>query len=268
MRLRQLGTTQSIVFFAPPEVHQSILDICRKRQGDVIDSSHVVHWLLEQTCCANEQMQKLYISQGIDFCRRTNAQLEHASFLTDKFQRTAYVKKIQYPDRQSLEQLYGGTITTQLSSLGKMSSITLDDFMRKLIDQKRAANSSRGAIHAVHGSALEEVEQEREVESQVEEVRRVQKPPHHVALAFPGLHMAVSRFVSDGDLGGGEGYEHAATALGHTQIGQGYQIIPPTTSRLFVSAEFMRTIQLPKNSRDDYFLVSSFPILHLSRSHC
>ena len=48
------------------------------------------------------------------------------------------------------------------SSLGKMSSITLDDFLRKLIDQTEAAKGSRVAVH---GSALEEVEQERDFES-------------------------------------------------------------------------------------------------------
>ena len=50
MRLRQLGTTQSVVFFAPPEVHQSILDCQKKTNHDKIDSSDVVTWLLEQTC--------------------------------------------------------------------------------------------------------------------------------------------------------------------------------------------------------------------------
>lgn len=258
MRLRQLGTTQSIVFFAPPEVHQSILDVCRKRQGENIDSSHVVHWLLEQTCRANEQMQNLYIAQGIDFCRRTNAQWKHAKFLTDKAQQKAYLENIQYPDRQTLEQLYGGMVTAQPSSFGKLSSIKLDGFMKELIDQRRAANGIKVAIHS---SALEEVEQEREVASQAEEVRQVQKPTHYVALTFPGIHVAVSRFASNGDLHGGEGYEHASIALGRTQIGQEYKI-NPTTSRLFVSAEFMRTIQLRKRSRDDDFLVSSFSILH------
>ena len=50
MRLRQLGTTQSVVWFAPPEVHQSILDCQGKGASAHIDSSDVVMWLLEQTC--------------------------------------------------------------------------------------------------------------------------------------------------------------------------------------------------------------------------
>jgi hypothetical protein len=41
MRLRQLGTTQSVVFFAPPEVHQGILDSQHKLHGESVDSRDV-----------------------------------------------------------------------------------------------------------------------------------------------------------------------------------------------------------------------------------
>jgi hypothetical protein len=41
MRLRQLGTTQAISFFIPPEVHQSIADLQNKTMHECIDSSDV-----------------------------------------------------------------------------------------------------------------------------------------------------------------------------------------------------------------------------------
>lgn len=41
MRLRQLGTTQVISFFIPPEVHQSIADLQNKTMHEFIDSSDV-----------------------------------------------------------------------------------------------------------------------------------------------------------------------------------------------------------------------------------
>lgn len=81
MRLRQLGTSQSVVFMASPEVHQSILDLREKSPGDKIDASDVVSWLLEQTCRSNEQLQHLYLAQGYDFCRRMQAESAHARFL-------------------------------------------------------------------------------------------------------------------------------------------------------------------------------------------
>ena len=51
MRLRQLAISQPIVFLAPPEVHQSILNFRGKVAKDDIDSKDVIIWLLEQTCC-------------------------------------------------------------------------------------------------------------------------------------------------------------------------------------------------------------------------
>lgn len=41
MRLRQLGTTQSIAFLIPPEVHQSIADLRGKTTHESIDSADV-----------------------------------------------------------------------------------------------------------------------------------------------------------------------------------------------------------------------------------
>jgi hypothetical protein len=258
MMLRQLGTTQSIVFFAPPEVHQSILDVCRKRRGEVldsshIDSSHVVCWLLEQTCRANEHLQDLYLAQGTDFCRRTNAQWKNAKFLTENGHREVYLRVIQYPERQTLQQLYGVVTDTQPSSLADIPSVELKGFMKELSKQRRAAS---GNGNLSHSSVLEEVEQEREVEFQVEQVRQVQKPTHYMTLTFPGLHAAVSNFAKTGDLAGGHGYEHVFDALVRTSIGQKYNVCR-TTSQLFVSAEFMRTIDLGKRIPNDNFLVSS-----------
>jgi hypothetical protein len=261
MRLRQLGTTQSVVFFAPPEVHQSILDVCKKICGEVIgssriESSHVVTWLLEQTCRANEHLQNLYLAQGIDFCRRTNSQWKNEKFLTEKGHREAFLKVIQHTERQSLEQLYGVMTDTQPSFFADVPSAELKGFMAELSKQRQAANGNGNIIHS---SMLEEVEQEREVEFQVEEVRQVQKPTHYKALAFPGLHTAVSHFAKTGDLAGGRGYEHVFEALARTSIGQKYNVCR-TTSQLFVSAEFMRTIELGKRVPNDNILVSSYPI--------
>lgn len=41
MRLRQLGTTQSVSFFVPTEVHQSIADLRHKTIYQDIDSADV-----------------------------------------------------------------------------------------------------------------------------------------------------------------------------------------------------------------------------------
>jgi len=257
MRLRQLGTTQSVVFFAPPEVHHSILDVCKKIDGrptysSHIDSSHVVTWLLEQTCRANEHLQNLYLAQGADFCRRIGAQWKNANFITDSSDREAYLKVVQHPERQTLEQLYGAATDLEPTTLAHIHFAELRVFVEKLNKQRRAAMANGNGVHS---AVLEEVELEREVEFQFEEVRQVQRPTHYNALTFPGLHPDISHFAKTGKLTGGCGYEHVFEALARTSIGQKYNV-RRTISHLLVSTEFMRTIKLIKRVPNDGFLVS------------
>ena len=259
MRLRQLGSTQSVVFFAPPEVHQSILD-CNGGQKITVNSSHVVRWLLEQTCSANEQLHNLYLAQGTDFCRRTNSRHENPEFLTDQYQREAFLNVIQPPERQALEQLYGSVKSSKTSFLKDTSSEEMKTFMEELDRQRQSAKDSGNAM--IHSSTLEEVEQERLVEFQVEEVRVVQKPKHFKALSFPGLHPAISKFAEGGILIGDKGYIQAFEAISRTCIGEEHNI-HPTSSLFFVSGEFLRTIQSGKQTKDDFFVSLSVIFLTL-----
>ncbi|KAH9865891.1 hypothetical protein J1614_009478 [Plenodomus biglobosus] len=262
MRLRQLATTQSVCFFAFPETHQSILDVCGLNENDRVNSSHVVTWLLEQTCRSNEQLQNLYVSQGADFCNRINAEWENANFLSDAKDRSAYVQVLQHPEQQKLEQLYGGRTehTHGRSSLRTMFT-QLQTFKNKLM-RLNMSNTATG----LHSSALEEVEQEREVEFQVEEVREVQKAIYHEAHAFPGLHPAISGFVSTGRLCGVEGYERVSDAISRTYIGKRFDIAW-TESCLFVSAEFMKTIKTNVVGLIDNFMVSLPPFESCLHTH-
>lgn len=268
MRLRQLGTTQSVVFLAPPEVHQSILDVCKLRAGAYIDSSHVITWLLEQTCRANEQLQSLYLAQGSDFCRRTNAQWKHGNLLGKKAQRASFLEVIQLEERKTLEQLYG-KIQSQPILASDMVHPTLRGFMRELSKENRVVAAKQRGYHS---SALEEVEQEQEVFLQVEEVRTVKKPVRYQGLTFPGLHPSISLFAVTGVLSGETGYEHAFATLAKTTIGQKYDV-RRTTSRLFVSTEFTRTISTEgkRHPSTDGFLVSppiSLALMACFSSYC
>lgn len=160
MRLRQLGTTQAVVFFAPPEAHQSILDLRKKKSSEQIDSSDVIYWLLEQTCSGIEQLQPLYFSQGADFCRRIQASLDNSNFFSNLEHRETYLQAVRTMEQQTLEELYGvSTKPKSAATVGKCSpSIAL--FMKQL-NARRKVFQDTG--NAVHGSALQEVEQEREV---------------------------------------------------------------------------------------------------------
>lgn len=255
MRLRQLSTTQSVAFFAGPEVHQSIIDVCQLKfsgQG-FINSGHVVQWLLEQSCCANEHLANLHLAQGVDFCQRLNAQWKYDQFLTSDEQRMMLLNVIRQQERQTLNQQYGRITDTTKGSPDDVVFPSLKKFMSTLASQRKAVKLKASGMHS---SALEEVEQEREVEFQVEEVRQVQKRKVFKPLAFSCLHPTFRDFVKTGRLVGEEGYVHAFSFLGSTSIGQKF-MVRPTSSRLFVSNEFTRTVVLSKqgqNKHPDNFL--------------
>ncbi|KAI2607876.1 hypothetical protein GGR54DRAFT_633161 [Hypoxylon sp. NC1633] len=242
MRLRQLRTTQIVTFFAPPEVDQSIRDFCRSRKDEHLNSSHVVAWLLEQTCRSIEDLRSLYVAQGIDFCRRTDATWRYEAFLTDKSQRRRLIDTLQQPERQTLEKMYGpdmaGSPTDHFESI---SAPKLQTFLNQL-------RESRGTVGLNQTGALEEVEQEREVQVQVEQVRQIQKPLRYDALPFPGLHEVIMHFAKTGVLETAAAsvqeepaLEHAFAFVARSNIGRQYGV-HETGSRLFMSKEFGNTV--------------------------
>lgn len=266
MRLRQLATTQSIVFFAPPEVHQTILDSRKKKHGDPINSFDVIVWLLEQTCDGIEQLQPLYFSQGVDFCRRTQAACDNADFLLDAAQRDTYLNILRQAEQQTLKQLYEPRTKSSSTSF-QASSPEVIGFMKELKARRKGFQDTG---NAVHGSALQEVEQEREVAFEVESVREIQKPVHYSPLKFPGLHRDILGFVKNGRLAAGlGGYEQVFVALRRTALGQKYGINDSATeSKLYVSAEFLRTVNLTAGRPLDNFQVSHYHILVISYNFC
>ncbi|KAK3350347.1 hypothetical protein B0T25DRAFT_483283 [Lasiosphaeria hispida] len=259
MRLRELGSTQSVVFYAPPEVHQSIHDICGLESSNHVDSSHVITWLLEQTCRVNEQLRGLYLAQGQDFCHRASNQLHYSGFLTNTSQRAGFVKAICQPERHTIEELYGAQTGYHAATSSRHSaplSGKLLGYAHELNGERQRQQQEAGSSHhkqASCDSALDEVEREREEEFEVEYVRQKQEQPSYKALWFPGLHESLRRFVETGELRGENGYQHASDVIAGTALGKKYRV-RATGSRLFVSAEYVRTIALQSSPEMDNFL--------------
>ena len=282
MRLRKLGSTQSVVFFAPPEVHQSIHDVCGLPSPDPVDSSHVISWLLEQTCRVNEQLRGLYLSQGQDFCHRVNSQLHYSGFLANPSQRAGLVQAICQPERQTIRELYGAQDgTSHPSTFASRHSMPLmsgklQEYANELNRQRQRRQRQEeeeegeegegegGRSHHKHlykynyDSALDEVEREREEEFEVEYVRQKQEQPSYKPLRFPGLlHENIRRFVETGDMRGKKGYQRASSVIAGTALGKKHGV-RIAESRLFVSAEYVRAVALPPGSEVDNFLVRRF----------
>ncbi|OHE94857.1 hypothetical protein CORC01_09875 [Colletotrichum orchidophilum] len=254
MRLRQLGTTQSVTFFAPPEVYQSIIDLQRKPLGAPIDSRDVISWLLDNTCDGIEQLQPLYYSQGMDFCRRMQAAIDNPNFVKDRYQRDIYLATVKQDEQHSLQKLYEPKCKVKGNSEFQAGSDARIRAFVKELNKRRKAFQDTG--RAVHASALQEVEQEREVEFEVETVRQVKKPHHYPALTFPGLHPEIESFAKTGILPtGAHTVVPAIESLSKTAIGKKFKVTDRSLQpKLYVTAEFERTVKLNFDLTSDNFL--------------
>lgn len=260
MRLRQLGTTQSIAFIAPPEVHQSIMDVRQKSLDIPVDSSDVIRWLLVQTCTTNRDLQPLYVAQGMDFCRRMQGASKYQRFLTSPKHRAAFIQVLQRREHQTLEELYSPFTKTNSDRELVMNNAfakfkgTLKSFAHELEESFRLMSLNPGSVQS---SSLEEVEQEREVAFEVEEERQLQRPGAMKALKFPGLHPAISNFVDTGVFDADQKGFDAAIVLQSVQLGAKYdKRASSLVSHLYVSPEFLKTVLNKKGTKNSHYLVS------------
>lgn len=260
MRLRQLQTSQTVCFYGPREVDSSIRDFHRMKSPiERIDSAHVIYWLLEQTCRSIDDQKGLYAAQGIDFCQRTDTIWQCKKFMTNLSERQKLLKILKQPERKTLQELYGPALKKSATSLESgVTSPQLRSFVKKLTVH------NKDGPDGTQVGAFEEVEQEREVEAEVEQVRQVEKRKKYDALSFPGMHPDVVQFAHTGILEASSkiqtqqpGFEHAFSFVGRTAIGKNFGV-HSSNANLFVSREFTRTVQIAKSSHEgDNFIVSN-----------
>ncbi|POS85865.1 hypothetical protein EPUL_001935, partial [Erysiphe pulchra] len=241
MRLRQLGSTQSVIFFAPPEVHQSILNLQGKEQTDKLSSYDVVSWLLKQSCLGIELMLPLYSVQGYEFCRRYQASLTYPNlFDSASSDRENFLSVIRPNEDRTLVELYGTKKKRK-----PVTPLDWDPEVKALLKQlKERCKHSINSNVRYYSSALQEVEQEREVAHEVQTIRQLQLPVSYNHFEFPGLHQDILNFVKKGTItADANGYESAFNFIAKTSIGKKYGIKRQCTSqKLFVSTEFGRTV--------------------------
>lgn len=244
LRLPQLAISKAAVFFAPPEVYQSILNYRHKTGNDQIDSADVV---------IIEQLQPLYVSQGMEYCRRQIYSQQHPHAVSDPEQRRAFLRLVQQPERYSLEDLFAVNhkIKTKIRPGNANSSPNIQDYFNQLDVIRKGMRDTGDVVQAL---AHLEVEQEREIQIEVEPVREVKTPHLAQPLAQPPLHREVRSFAPTGRLAAGSyTYEQAFASLRHTEIGRGLPISESATqSKLFVTRDFSNTVVTYGRPRDEY----------------
>jgi hypothetical protein len=191
----------------------------------------------------------------MDFCRRSQAALNHPRLLVDKIQREKYVATIKQEEQQTLQQLYDPKPRNRGMTSQSSTNASLQEYIRELNTRRKAFQDTG---KAVHGSALQEVEQEREVAFEVESVRQVKKPQQFAACSFPGLKQDLEMFAKTGRMPADSHYfTHVFSSLANTGLGRRFRVSSRVTeSKLFVTAEFDRTIKHSIEKTMDNFLVS------------
>ncbi|KAL8894689.1 MAG: hypothetical protein Q9192_004123, partial [Flavoplaca navasiana] len=253
MRLRQLAVSQSVIFFAPPEVHQSIYFTRSRSRYGPINSHDVIVWLLEQTCCNIEQLQPLYVSQGLEFCRRRIAaqRYEESGYNFDNSR--PYLKVLEQPERYSLEELYAPDRKIKSAPIQTSGNAEISGYVKRLDALKAEIRNTGDTMQAL---AHQEVEQEREVAIEVESVREVKKPHHAQAASHSPLHRDVRSFAETGRLvAGSHVCIQAFVALRKTAVGRRLGISDNATRyNLYITQDYSVTV-VPDRSglpRDEY----------------
>ena len=253
MRLRQLAISQSVIFFAPPEVDQSILNTRKSNAKGPINSHDVIIWLLEQTCCSIEQLQPLYVSQGMEYCRRRGAaqRYEDATYSIDESK--SYLKVLEQPEKYSLEELYAPDRKIKAAPINSSNNAEITKYVKRLNVLKTEIRNTGDTVQAL---AHQEVEQEREMAIEIETVREVKKPHHAQACPQPPLHRDIRSYAETGRLvAGSHEYIQAFVALRQTAVGRRLRISDiATRSGLYITLDFSKTV-VPEHSavpRDEY----------------
>lgn len=247
------------MFFAPPEVHQSIISLQKKTSSEILTSYDVVSWLLKQTCIEIELLLPSFYIQGVDFCRRTQAGLTYSRLFSKKGKdRVSFLSTIRQKEASTLGELYGTKKNKQLVSTQNWDSNIVGIFEKLKVQCKGMLDSEND----YYASAMQEVEQEREETQEDQVVRQSQKPPHHIVLKFPGLHHDIQEFLKYGKVKlDASGYEPAFDYIGKTLLGKKYGINKEATSqKLFVSTQFGLIVRQESKNKTDH--------LHVCHSYC
>ena len=160
MRMRQLGKTHSVSFFASAEVASKI----RERMvgsADRIETKDVLLWTLHETCEQIKENGTLWASQGLNFANRAET---WDQYYRGDLDLSGLQTRIREREAQTLEELYGMSELEPHTHLQSPNS----DFARAIEQRCRefqiTSLSSTNLLEEQERELAHEKENEREVE--------------------------------------------------------------------------------------------------------
>ncbi|OJD32549.1 uncharacterized protein BKCO1_37000177 [Diplodia corticola] len=254
MRMRQLGCHQSLVFFAPPEVHQEIFALSDKQQDAKLNSLDVLRWSFEQTCQATSSIKPLWIMQGLEHSHRKRLCAQYLQGETSTPSNTAdFSSRLEEPEGRTLQEMYGGgSGEAVFRACLTDAEARRDPTVQHLLSEWHAFKQGPS-----RDWSLQE-EQEREIAHEVEQERELQLPPPAEPFAHT-LDPAVRSFAATGTLTASASPTAAIQpAFATLRSTTAFPHLPPTSgpaqALLYATADFAGTVATAPGSFADAFL--------------
>ena len=245
--MRELGNGQSVMFFIPPEVSQTMASTTGQ-----FSSAEVIKWALRQTCDNLGKFRPLWAWHGIHYHRRVRL---WDSLLTDHGMSRHIAYLMQEPEAQTLLQLYAPWENPNPLP-------ELDDADWRDRDVQELIKIWQNSITDGTGGCRLHEEQERQIAVEVQREQQVYRP----GAVTPGrhnVHQNIEYFVKHGRFPGGGGTSaicRAFDVLRWTSAGV-FGFHSTLGSHLYATLDFTRTTNRTADLLDDEFLKSVHWIL-------
>jgi hypothetical protein len=231
--MRKLGQGQSVMFFAPPEVHNQILSIVDKSSGDRVDTTDVVRWSIAGTCTTTRDSVPLWANQGLCYQKSQGAWLDYLD--CGEVDQSDFAEE----EAQTLEKMYGFEARAD-----PLSNQNLCDSGREneiLAIQEKCKEFGVKSLRAIR----QQEEQEREVSHEVEREQQVERPPPAKAHQHT-IDGELLEFVRTGSIRSPSGFLEAFKTL-HTYTSAKCSWVDGWSKHLLVTRDFAHTVQSTSN---------------------
>ncbi|KAL4077990.1 hypothetical protein J3A83DRAFT_4087275 [Scleroderma citrinum] len=158
MRMRKLGHSHSVMFFAPLDVDRAIHAATSVADEATIHTSDILLWAMHETCTEIQNRAPHWAQQGTDHASRYDA---WSKFCRDEITSDELATTWCQPDAKSLEQLYPPIRPRE------RCAISILEIRQRCADL---------GILSLPNSNMDE-EQEREIVHEIERELQVERPP-------------------------------------------------------------------------------------------
>lgn len=231
MRMRKLGHGQSVIFCAPPEIHQKILKSAGKPPTASVEVSDVLKWSMVESCTNTRNLVPIWAKQGISYQHR------HMAWQNRKDTKQLKLAMME-PEAQTLEERFGLRLPDKQPFLVSGPASEPRHAEMCLIRD----NCRRFKITSLREAQAQE-EQERELAHEVEREQQIERPPKATAQEHH-IHQDVIEFVRTGRVKKpSTAFIPAFETLSQTSV-EKYRQKKSWTSDLLATKDFATTVSV------------------------